>query len=55
MKGREPVEGPAVGVSLAVKEQLGHAHVPAVRGNVQGGQVVYRHLHKYYVDKLCTP
>ena len=44
VQGREAVEGAAVGVGLAVEQQLCHAHVAAVCSHVQGGQVVYRHL-----------
>ena len=37
---REAVERARVRVGLAVEQQLGHPHVPAVRRHVEGGQVV---------------
>ena len=40
----EPVEGPGVGVGLAVEQQLGDAHVAAVGSHVQGRQVVHSHF-----------
>ena len=42
---REPVEGPGVGVGLAVEQQLGNPHVAAVGSHVEGRQVV----HSYFI------
>ncbi|KAJ8868894.1 hypothetical protein PR048_030435 [Dryococelus australis] len=44
MQWREAVQSASIGVCLAVKQQLGHAHMPAVGGHVQGCQVVDGHF-----------
>lgn len=44
VKGREAVQSSRVRIGFSIEEQLGDPDVAAVRGNVERGQVVDRHL-----------
>ena len=55
VQGSKSVQRSTVGVCLAVQQQLCNLDVTAMRGHVQSGQIVHRHLNMIKVkNQLCN-